>query len=1292
MTAPTIVDYAGGSADASAPESDTVYLTGTGNAILVIAAPYFGASYDPMGAVIDGVTATVIDQGDLSVYSYYFAAKREGSFSGTTPVKMTFNGSGSDQSGLCFAAILLDGAEIGGSVYSTNDDVSHSGSIPGGADDLVVWIAQGGVNDFPGTLKSGNSALIGKISATDGYRAAELGYGARALGLWGLSPATNGISITLVNITGTTPTAPVAVNDAATFAMSTTGNLVDVLANDTGGIDQTTLTITGGTVASGRRSVVSDGGTYKISVDGPGSVGTETVTYTVDDTSSGTSNVGTLTITWTDPSAVQTVSVQHGVITTGGTSATGTITAVDTARSFARIVASKADFGLAGGNASESFNEFTGKVALTNATTVTASRLASSTTADFRVPYEVWTVDGEAVALRWVGSVTIGSGQTTADSAAISGIDGIGQCVPILTYQQLNSTSKSQGDAAIATVEMIESGGITVRATRGNSTDSLEVGVAVIEFLHDDFVVHKVSGTVGTGSPAAFALGSTVTWDECWYTHSFRAALNSLEEHTVLITELADSGVSRIGVEQYGGNAGTAIVYVVEDTGGGIDSSRVATSTDSNADGEALSITPVSDVGIATVHVSATLSGTGTAYPRTLYGASLTGSGTVTKYVAQTGNALSYRARVTEWPTKSVATPVTVMIAVDGWSLSGVSPGTRLDLTVSGEIESWSSDGYPASAESRIALAIDAWSADDVAPATNARTSINTALEPWATSDQAPGINARSSVSATADGWLAADPAPTANASATVAADLEPWSTDGFAPAINARSSVQPAVDEWTADDVAPSVNARTTQTAGVEPWTTDEASPSVNARATVSAATEPWVESDQASTVNAATVESAGVEAWQAADPAPLANAGASVAVAVDAWQVDEAAPAANAADNITVSVDDWTTADPVSSANAREIVAGTTDAWTWTDFDSTSNAGAAHAAGVEPWVAGDPSPISSAADTAAIAADPWASGENAPSANASVMLAADALALNDVAPSTILDARHTAGTEAWSADDAAPATNARDAATPVVESWAADDVAPSTSADAVQSIGIDPWVATDPQPSTNARAVITVSPDAWDWTAIAPLTSAGDAVQIGGDVWAVAESSPTIIAPTSVSVGVEPWGILSPASVSNARTGFSAGLDAWVASEGAASPIEDLIAQINADQWISADAPPATNAASVTDIGTDAWGLASLAPATNAGAVVEVGAEPWGLAERVVTIRFDALVIASPDGWTLADIAPDIAGYTAYLTGTVTVTPQFSGQIAVLARIAGSPSTAPGMGGRIIINERYQ
>lgn len=164
-------------------------------------------------------------------------------------------------------------------------------------------------------------------------------------------------------------------------------------------------------------------------------------------------------------------SVQYGTATIldTATSATATITAVDTTRSTVLILGAYQGANL--GNVTET--HYRARVVLTNATTVTASRQGSAYILTVAFVVITWVAPKSVQ----VGTFTIAA-LASSGTATITGVDTTRAALFFAGYTIGTNTESAFPD----NVGMVLTNATTITATRFGTGDAITIGYAVVEF------------------------------------------------------------------------------------------------------------------------------------------------------------------------------------------------------------------------------------------------------------------------------------------------------------------------------------------------------------------------------------------------------------------------------------------------------------------------------------------------------------------------------------------------------------------------------------------------------------------------------------------------------------------------------------------------------------------------------------------------------------------------------------------------------------------------------------------
>lgn len=389
------------------------------------------------------------------------------------------------------------------------------------------------------------------------------------------------------------------------------------------------------------------------------------------------------------------INIQRDIITYGASedTLTATITSVDTDHAFARTTNTMRG-GLARDTALSSpryVDDISGRIILTDSTTVTADRPSGGENVDHRAAFEAWefpSTGNNAAFVRYHSTITMSSGTSSAVQA-VSGISDIDNCIPIICGISCTTTG-SQGERYNCTVEMSTSPSNGITVTRGSTTDSVTVSIAVVEFTGSNWTVDNnishsftssganetetITDVSDTATACVFSShrGSTGGLDEagynCWFKDTnelyFRLRSGASTSGQVVIAHVlkhadmvVDHRDSILGGETDFATADNT-VNVTVDTQDDLSTSAVIATADSN--------------------------GSGTAYPRPWWNYRLTTTTNVEFYRSRSGQPADWTLQVIDFSgvTSGGATDVTVEPSVLTATASVQSPSVTAEQNV----------------------------------------------------------------------------------------------------------------------------------------------------------------------------------------------------------------------------------------------------------------------------------------------------------------------------------------------------------------------------------------------------------------------------------------------------------------------------------------------------------------------------------------------------------------------------------------------------------------------------------
>ncbi len=274
----------------------------------------------------------------------------------------------------------------------------------------------------------------------------------------------------------------------------------------------------------------------------------------------------------------QVVEVQRAVVTDFGASEdtdTRTLsTSIPVANSFCRVTNLFFHSGgpSAGDGVSRRNNDDLGlTVLLTGTTEVTLTRDASGTNEDMHLAYECIqfpSTGNDAAFVRMHQEITLADAALTSDTP-ISGVSDINDAVAILTGVRSGNTSEA-GDRGAVTVEVVDSGGAKLRATRGDNGLDVTFSVAVVEFTGSNWSVQQAPNHTPTSADTTQTETiSAVTWANSAIFSSFRSAADTIEGLMCAVWP----GSTTTTVRYYcGGTVQTVVAYVVSNSNMAVES------------------------------------------------------------------------------------------------------------------------------------------------------------------------------------------------------------------------------------------------------------------------------------------------------------------------------------------------------------------------------------------------------------------------------------------------------------------------------------------------------------------------------------------------------------------------------------------------------------------------------------------------------------------------------------------------------------------------------------------------
>lgn len=257
------------------------------------------------------------------------------------------------------------------------------------------------------------------------------------------------------------------------------------------------------------------------------------------------------------------------------------------------------------------------------------------------------------------------TGETT--TATVSGITNIDRCIPYITGLMCSSTAD---DASHSTAIAWMSGSDTLNIKRGGgSSDTVYVWVSVVEYTgsnydvkHGRIMSNADSGTINLVDAAD---GTTVgggdigDWSQALIVHQFVGnALNGVDDSIADTSAVYEPGANTSSVDwifhsNHVDSAGAGLqnehfVHVLQHPD--LVVSRFS-DTNNSAGARNLSIASagLTDISQATVEVSRSSSGNGTAYGRGWVNARITSTTNVELWIHRSGNTINTQIQIADW-------------------------------------------------------------------------------------------------------------------------------------------------------------------------------------------------------------------------------------------------------------------------------------------------------------------------------------------------------------------------------------------------------------------------------------------------------------------------------------------------------------------------------------------------------------------------------------------------------------------------------------------------------------------
>lgn len=298
-------------------------------------------------------------------------------------------------------------------------------------------------------------------------------------------------------------------------------------------------------------------------------------------------------------------------------------------------------------------------------TSFTIGRLSSfsSTFVDWELVEFVGTpgTDNE-MKVRSVGTLTMTNSDLVATSTSITVTDDADVVVFVTGVRNQNTSRNYYGGQVTSDWSASSDEPVFTRGATGNSY--IDISYAVVEFVGLNWVIQRAEHSYSASGVAETESITAVNSLARTFLHSQKrmgASTNVVHfGHTVWLSSIGaisfelESGAD-VGIEQ------TSVAWVIENTqtgSNGVDVQRQNGSTINGAEPLVIehSLSPhLNALNNGSIFVNSMAAGTNNAYPRPIMGARLTSSSTYEVWRSDTGQNLSYRVEVVQWPVADLA-------------------------------------------------------------------------------------------------------------------------------------------------------------------------------------------------------------------------------------------------------------------------------------------------------------------------------------------------------------------------------------------------------------------------------------------------------------------------------------------------------------------------------------------------------------------------------------------------------------------------------------------------------------
>ena len=294
------------------------------------------------------------------------------------------------------------------------------------------------------------------------------------------------------------------------------------------------------------------------------------------------------------------------------------------------------------------------------------SSVLNNTRVDWEIVEYIGDVGGDnEILVRQQGTVAYGTAALATSTAAINTVLDNADVVVFLTGAYSPDTGVADYEALQSTASWSSSTSQATFTRGATGGDAVRLSYAVVEFTGVNWNVQRAEHTYTTA-------GSVETENITAVNSLSRAFIHTQKRMTNGIQAMADFGhevwLSSIGVLSFRldslavtPSGQTSVAWVIENTQltfGAMQVYRINGSTSAGVEPLALSVPIGATLGAtnnSSVSGNARLSSTGTNYPQPIAGLTIASTTAVNLWRSDTGNTLTYRIEVIEWPVAELA-------------------------------------------------------------------------------------------------------------------------------------------------------------------------------------------------------------------------------------------------------------------------------------------------------------------------------------------------------------------------------------------------------------------------------------------------------------------------------------------------------------------------------------------------------------------------------------------------------------------------------------------------------------